>query len=191
MHASEDEEAIYAYHISLKDATRAAADRKNSQNSTQAVKDEQIDPASPMSAIFAPISNDDDAARTPTLPVDWCGILEMKDRIAQERRLKLIEAGESASRRTCESETTANSEVRQCDYDEHAQSTRTSAGFEDSLMGNYHPLNDGSQSSAWLPDVTITTTSGAQLSQIDKKKKKKKKHLKSTNPFLSDSFDFT
>lgn len=103
----------------------------------------------------------------------------------------MIEAGESGSRQTCESETTSDPEARQFDRDEQVQSTRTSAGFEDSLMENYHPLNDGSHSSAWLPNVTITTTSGAQFSENDKKKKKKKKHLKSTNPFLSDSFEFT
>ncbi|GLJ59022.1 hypothetical protein SUGI_1488640 [Cryptomeria japonica] len=176
--ASEDEESIYAYHISLKDATRAAVERKNSQHSNRAVAGEELIPASqiPIAAMSTVrtttrTNNDDNVSQPTTLPVDWCDMLELKHRIAQEKRFKVIETGESSAREVGQREPSnlLMAQQQQC----AEQTTKAPSESKRSSLGNYTQLDGNSQSSTWLPDVAIITTGDAQSDQGDKKNPKK------------------
>jgi len=200
-HEEEEEEAIYAYHISLKDATRAAVQRKSSQQSTQ--------PIVGLEEPLTPCSGKLELDSLANLPVQSTSSLRRLDEsIAAVGGERKYEAGPiwldiQGARGGNESKPTARS------------GSQSSLGREGQAAGGEGPMSlgwvdgsDGDNSGSLGPVepnlcgetseiglqsrlASLATNRAALNSEngSNRSSESRMKHFKSTNPFLSDSLD--
>lgn len=171
---ADDEDAIYAYHISLKDATRAAAHRKSSQQSTRVM------------VCGYPASTADEP---PTTPISSSG-------------MGGAWATSTITSTTMEDFSTQQQQQQQrlittqaCNYqDSNAMEDIFNLDSPSHLAGNLASASTRPQpaeNSGYKQPLRLASDRAGEINMRNRDPSTShKRQMKSTNPFLSDSFDF-